>query len=57
MYMLYTMNILFDIIFLAPSSKIYTYDLTLCDMLCDYSHISLHCPRKRKEKEIKIKLN
>ena len=33
-----------------------TYDIILCDILYDYSHVPLHCPRnerKRKEKKRK----
>ena len=41
---------LLDIILLALSPRIYAYDFTSCDMSCDCSHMSLHHPRNKKNK-------
>ena len=45
-----------NIILLALSSRIYAYDIILCDMSCDCGHMSLHHPRnKRNKNKRKIK--
>ena len=44
-----------DIILLASSLQVQTYNVTSCDMSCDHSHVSLHHQYKIKVKERKKK--
>ena len=50
-------NPILDVIFPASSPRFYAYYIMLCDMLCNHSHISLHCPKRKKEKKKKEKSN
>jgi len=39
-----------DIIVLVFSTPFQTYDITLCNALCDHGHMPLYCLKKEKEK-------
>ena len=39
-----------DIILPVLSPRVWTYDLTSCDMSCDHSHVPLHHQNKIKRK-------
>ena len=40
-----------DIILLLSFSKFCAYDLTSCDISCDYSHVPLHHQNKKEKKK------
>ena len=50
----YKVNILSNIIVLVPSISFLTYDIILCDVLCDCGHMPLHHSRKEILNQEKI---
>ena len=43
-------NIYLDIILPASFLMFQTYDAILCNMLCNYGHMPLYCPRNQRKK-------
>ena len=53
LYHFHKANMFSNIIVLDSSTMFQTYDLILCDISCDCSHVPLHCPEKEKENKNK----
>jgi len=55
LYCYYKANIFPDIIILVSSTLFQIYDITLYNILCDCSHMSLHYLKEKKKRKIKSK--